>query len=73
MGTKFKKNANLFWQTSLYPRETAELGSHFWLVRFFFVTLPANVRPEVAKAIILPSVEVSKSAVRGGNLSNLHN
>jgi hypothetical protein len=29
----------------------------------FFVPLYRNVRPEVAKAIILPSVEVSKSAV----------
>ena len=34
-----KRNANLFRQTSLYPLETAELGSHFCSVRIFLVTL----------------------------------
>ena len=42
--TTEKRNANLFASQCLFQSETAELGSHFWLVRIKYVTLPHKTR-----------------------------
>ena len=55
-----------FYQKQISPDAFSDEGgslSNYLAVSNLFRTFARRVRPEVAKAIILPSVEVSKSAV----------